>query len=397
MTGSFVVAQQLIEASLRTFRASFKNKQLCSPGRSKNQVSQLRSRIKRVEDQYESSLFTLVKETLAGTVRRGNLESDVAEQLDADISTALKLDLPTRLKRRLRSPKDELAEDLVFEAKSLHEYLSGPETGVAWTPQLGNPTESRRIIEQLEEKTRLLQMSIAVVVLHDDQSEYTEAVLRSMKILAKTAEAPPGCRYSDVGRALRYYPLMLLLYTIFICGVARRRTDLLRHVAALPLRHSEPGYISDITDSFFYSHHAHLLFNDMLERKLCEPIAARIQQAVDEYIGEEFAELSRDEYYFQGEFALALVRIDHMLSGGAHRERVVPVPGLYLYSHKADQSVSVLLAENHEWLAGLYSTPLRDILDHFDRNAVSVVSPNCFATGLTSGTVGLYDRVVPAQ
>src|SRR5207248_1883914 len=111
----------------------------------------------------------------------------------AEVGAALSgADLPSRLKIRLRTPKDALAEDLIAEAKLVRDFLYGSNTGLTWVPQLNNPEENKKIIEDLEERTRKLQLSIATIVLNDSKGEYTEALLRAVKVLAKAIEVPTG-------------------------------------------------------------------------------------------------------------------------------------------------------------------------------------------------------------
>ena len=127
------------------------------------------------------------------------------------------------MKARLRTPKDAIAEDIVAEAKSVREYLDGAETGLPWAPQLNNQAENKRIIEEIEEKTRELQLSVATIMLNDGKSTYADVLLRVIKLLAKVTEVPTGTPSNRIGQSLRYYPLGLILYTVFVCGVATGR------------------------------------------------------------------------------------------------------------------------------------------------------------------------------
>ena len=247
------------------------------------------------------------------------------------------MDLSARLKQKLRAPKDALAESLVAEAKALRNFLDGASTDLPWAPRLNDAGGNKKIVEILEEKTRSLQLSLATIVLNDRSNAYTDALLRAVKILAKTPEMPNGMQYNTTGEAVRYYPLGLILYTIFVCGVAAGRGDLLKQVLEIPLKRSRRRDPEHILELFYYWHDARALFNDAFSQTSCEPIAQRIRQVINDRVGEMFAEVSEPEFFFRGEFVLALAHIDLNITGGSAVEYQVPLPGLYLYMHEAYQ------------------------------------------------------------
>lgn len=350
-------------------------------------IRSLQSRVVKTEDQYNSALFKLVERAVSAiseTVERkpeqpGNLEINVSDSID--VGESLGMDLPTRVKHKLRTPKNAIAEDLIFEAKGLREYLDGADTGLTWIPQLKNPEGNKKIIADLEEKTQALQLSIATIMLNDNKGEYTDALLRSVKILAKATEVPSGVQYNRIGEALRYYPLALILYTIFICGVAANRGDVLKQVLEIPIKHRRRNGTSVITDVYFFYYEARALFNDAYEQRWCEPVAQRIRHVLSDKVSEMITEFSEPEYFFRGEFVFALTNIDKEMSGGEDTEHQVPLGGLYLYMHEAHDPIVEFLLENPEWFGKLYDHPLNNILDMFDRNAHKMAGSGCIAIG----------------
>ena len=351
-------------------------------------IRSLQSRVAKTEDQYNSALFKLVERAVSTIPERAertpeqlrDLEINVSDSID--VGESLGMDLPTRIKHRLRTPKNAIAEDLISEAKGLREYLDGAETGLLWAPQLKNPEGNKKIITDLEEKTQALQLSIAAIMLNDSKGEYTDALLRSIKILAKATEVPIGVQYNRIGEALRYYPLALILYTIFICGVAANRGGVLRQVLEIPIKHHRRNGASAITDVYFFYYEARALFNDAYEQRWCEPVAQRIRQVLSDKVGEMITEFSEPEYFFRGEFVLALTNIDKCMSGGEDAERRVPLGGLYLYMHEAHDPIAEFILENPEWFGKFYSHPLNEILDMFDRNAHKMAGSGCIAIGM---------------
>lgn len=310
-----------------------------------------------------------------------NLQIEVSDTID--VGDSLGIDLPTRIKQKLRTPKNAIAEDLISEAKRLREYLDGADTGLSWAPQLNNPEGNKKIISDVEEKTQALQLSIATIMLNDGKGEYTEALLRSLKILAKATEVPSGVQYNRIGESLRYYPLVLILYTIFICGVAANRGDVLKQVLEVPIKHPRRGgATSPITDVYFFSYETKTLLNDAYTQRWCEPIAQRVRQVLSDKIAELITEFSEPDYFFRGEFVLALTNIDKGMSAGEEADHQVPLGGLYLYMHEAHDPIVEFISENPDWFAKIYNHPINEIFDMFDRNASKMAGSGCIAIGI---------------
>ncbi len=368
-----VISQRQMEVLLEPLRESIRS---------------LQSRVGKTEDQYNSALFKLVERAVSaipGNVERkaempADLEINVSDTID--VGESLGMDLPARIKQKLRTPKNAIAEDLIAEAKNLREYLDSANSGLPWTPQLQNPEGNKKIISDIEDKTQSLLLSIATIMLSDSKGEYTDALLRALKILAKATDVPSGTQYNRIGVALRYYPLMLLLYTIFICGVAANRGSVLKQVLEIPVKHRQRNATSPITDVYFFSYEAKSLINDAYTQRWCEPIAQRVRQVIGDKIGEMITEFSEPEYFFRAEFVMALTNIDKGMSQGEAVEHRTPLGGLYLYMHEAHDPIMDFIAENPDWFAKLYDHPLNEILDMFDRNAHKMAGSGCIAIGM---------------
>jgi hypothetical protein len=362
-----IITQRQTELLLEPLRESVKNLQL---------------RIAKVEEQYNAALFKLVERAVSVLPAVDIQRSEAREELGAEIEDALSMDLPSRLRQKLRTQKDALAETLIVEAKTLRNFLERASTELSWAPKLNDAVGGRKIIETLEEKTRPLQLSLATIILNDRNETYTDALLRAVKILSKTIEVPTGTTYNSMGEGVRYYPLALLLYTIFVCGVAVRRGDLLKKVLAIPLRRSGRRQTEHILDLFYRWRGAGALFNDAFSQRWCEPMAERIRQVINDRIGEMFGEFSEPELFFRGEFVLALTPIDHSITIGSAGGEPTPLPGLYLYIEEAYEVIEEFLVERPDWLAKFYNSPMDEILRIFDRNASKAIAPNCIAIGL---------------
>lgn len=342
-------------------------------------IRTLQVRMGKTEEQYNNALFKLVERALSNSPTLVSENDDVG----TNARDIIGMDISSRIKARLRTPKDAIAEDIIAEAKMVRDYLDGAGTDLPWAPQINNQIESKRIIETMEKKTHELMLSVATIMLSDNKGTYTDALLRVVKLLAKVTDVPTGTSYNRLGESLRYYPLGLIVYTIFICGVATGKSDVLKRVMQVPVKRMHRPETADMTDIFFYWYDAGAIFNDASGQRRCAPIADRIRQVIRDNIGEMITEFSEPEYFFRGEFVLALTRIDVGMTYGEGVDYRVPLSGLYLYMNEGSEPITGLLFEHPEWLDKIYDHPLSEILDSFDRNANKMVGSGCIAIGLT--------------
>lgn len=363
-----IINQQQIELSLEPLRES---------------VRSLQSRVVKTEEQYNSALFKLIEHALL-SLPENNTEKRVKEkeEIKSNIEEALGVDLPTRFKQKLSTPQDALIKDIIAEAKSIQDFLEGTSTGIPWTPQLNNPIENKKAIEDMEEKVKSLQISIATIVLNDNKNLYTDALLRVIKIMAKVTEVPAGTTFNRFGENIRYYPLGIILYTIFICGTVSKRVDLLKKVLQVPLKYKTKNVTSSITNLLFYWNTAQPIFNDAMSSRFCAPIAQRVRQLISNNIGEMLSEYSEPEYFFRGEFTLALTHIDTDIGNKEGKNDRFPIHGLYLYMHEANNPITEIITNHSDFLDKLYKHPLNEILEAFDTNAHKLANSGCITIGV---------------
>lgn len=93
-------------------------------------------------------------------------------------------------------------------------------------------------------------------------------------------------------------------------------------------------------------------------------------------------EFSEPEYFFRGEFVLALTNIDKDINNGKGTEHAHPLGGLYLYMHEASEPMMDFLMENPDWFPKLYSHPINEVLSIFDSNAHEMAGSGCIAIGM---------------
>lgn len=368
-----IINQKQIEITLEPLKESIKN---------------LQARVLKTEEQYNSALFKIIETALKNTTQNRNAPKVENTEIASDIEEVVSVDLASRFKSKLLTPKDKLSEELISEAKKIREYIDGANTGLTWIPQLNNPEDNKKILENLEEKVKPFIDSVAMIILKDEKNIYKESLIKAIKILCKSIDAPSGTQYNRIGQGIRYYPLYLLLYVIFICGVVSNKGSLLKDILNLQIKHPRTKNASPITDVYFFAYEGKALINDAYKQRWCEPIAQRIRQFISDNISEHITEMSEAEYFFKGEFVLALSNINKVMNDGKQAEHRIPLGGLYLYLYECNEPITDLITELPDWLEKLYDHPLNELLDMFDKNATKMSGQGCFATG----THGLKTR-----
>lgn len=341
-------------------------------------VRMLQLRVARTEEQYGNALFKLVERAASAPPQSGpQIPAEQSNLADA-IGHTRALDLPTRLKRKLRKPANGLANELIAEAATLREYLDEGGTDLPWAPDPSDTDApaNRASIGALEERVRPILSSVAIVLLDDRDGEFTSALLRVVKTLARTS-IPIGTRFNQIGPALRDYPLVLLLYAAFVCGTQTNNGRILRQLLRIPLRRREGHGNENILNIFRGARRANGLFNTSFGTAWCEPIAVRARQVLSDTVAEMLPGTPEPEYFFRGEFVLALSGVDRGITEKVTEEQLVPLPGLYLYLSEANEAIRDFLLERPDWLGNLYLNPVSDILRVFDKSWQRAVSIYC--------------------
>jgi len=340
----------------------------------RDSVRTLQMRLGKVEDQYNSALFQLLERT-ATHLSASSTANRTSRALSDGVGEAVGLDLPTRFKHRLRTPNDGLAADLLAEARNLRDFLASSTPELPWNPHLKDPAANKDLLENLERRTRAVQLVLAEILLSKKGPAFADALIRSIKTLATEVQAPGGVLFNTFGEGLRFYPLGLILYTVFTCGVAARHGDLLRRILALELATPERGKRLPLTEALFRLHYAWEFFNNALGTKSCEPIGERLRQVLNDSLTELTADFLEPEVFFQGEFSMALAHLDACITKKV--DPAYPAPGLYVYRHEAQTPIIDIVSDPARWLQCLYSNPLNILLTAFDDSFKHIVNPLC--------------------
>lgn len=292
--------------------------------------------------------------------------------------------LATRLRQRLAGPLDQETRDLLQMALDLRAYLDAMDGDLPWEFGRGEPELELRVIQELEERVRELLSAVATIVAYDSKDALVEPLARVVRILAK--RPLPAGTFTDAGRALRLYPLYLVLTTIFVVGVPLGRASHLRKCLDVeiepafqneaPERVASVGYIVTDIDSILRRHGQPALISQRA-RELVSGAAFSVTVGVEPSI------------YYIGEFILGLAALE---TYGLDDDWSRPSQGTYLYNRDARSVLISFLRSRPEWLAHLFEHPIEALFSQFDRTAQRASTEYRLALGFTGGALEAYKQ-----
>jgi hypothetical protein len=276
---------------------------------------------------------------------------------------------------------------LLQESKALAGVMQGEVEACPWMLSIHNKQQCQQCIEYLEAKSERFVRILATIIHHDQNAQFITPVAKALKALAR-ASIFINTPFTNQSRWIRFYPLALAIYTVFIVGVQEEREQLLRSV--LGIRRNQQAdslpnfslvelllYLDGDSDSIFNAVHGPRYF---------APVAERIKIILLPWLEELL--LDANTAFYQGEFVLGLadIEVPHYLSD----EKRLYLQGLYLYYPEARPILKAFLCDSSQWLVSLYPS-LEDLLDIFDTTA-SKLGRSSFGRmdGFCSGAVAAF-------
>lgn len=232
--------------------------------------------------------------------------------------------------------------------------------------------------------------ALAKIVLNDNKNKYDEAIIQSLGYLVRYYEAPAGTTYTDLGLNIRYYPLIVSLYIIFIVGAFKKRQSLLKQVASIELlRRSFYEESYPIAYSLFFIRRAGDVFQTQYERypnsRWCDPVASYTKALLDRKLHIDDYLWDKDANFYVGEFLLSLLPLDVVDRDTGTPAIGHPSSGLFIYLSDSVPVIRRFLKNESAWVAKIFHRPFKDILKEFDQTAKNLVSGLCWAEGFVSG------------
>ena len=312
-----------------------------------------------------------------------NPESKTPSKNTRKIRYSSRINLIQEIQKTLASEIDPIAQGLAEEAKKINDFLDSNE--VSWALQVQDKKTGEEVIDKIEKVSDVFWHALSTLIEKDDKGEYEDTIIQTITYLARFAEAPTGVSYTSLGRHIRYYPLVVSLYILFIIGTFKKKNTLLRKIKEIPLIqrsiYDEP---SSIVYTLFHIRSSEEVFQtkrpDYPNRKWCDSVGTYIKEFLQGKIKINHPTWDFQTYFYIGEFLLCLTPIDLP-------EISRPSSGAFLYFNESEPIIKRFLSTNVDWAAKIYSRPFVDILSNFDENASKFGRGGCFASGFSSGAV----------
>lgn len=310
---------------------------------------------------------------------RGAVSPDEPRQLDAG------RDLVSSVRQLLVRGPAAVEDMLVGGALRVAEVMAESSAANPWVFGEMKAEQLRAVLEYLEERTFPLAEALATVARYDHEGVLTEAVCRSLRVMAKEPQ-PVGLHYRYIAQ-FRLYPLILCLYAVVLVGANERRGGLLKAVLNLSLQREERDGVDPIVVAFRRIRAASDVFKAALAREDFEPISVRVRDVLVPRLSALLVGSSSKDAFFVAEFVLGLAFLK--VSDSMHHGKL-PLPGIYVYESSAQRALTVFLAQRPEWLGEALGAPVESLLPVFDQTAAKVVSQGGWADGFTSGAMDAY-------
>jgi len=308
-------------------------------------------------------------------------ESDL---LKVDVLENTSLDLLGKMKVALEEQLDPVYTNLVAESKRISAFLRSDK--LRWDIYPNDTIACIESLNAIEAECLQFWKSLSYVIKNDNKHIYNKAIIDSITALSKSHEAPAGQNYTDLGTNIRYYPLVVSLYIVFIYGSATYNDKLLKHIKSLAL--SRKSFYSNdysILDSLFFIRRSSEVFQmkkpGYPNTKWCDAVGTVIKDLIIDIIETDEDIADATNLFFIGEFILCL-------SPTQQRRNEYPSSGAFFYYNDSEPIIKRLLIKEKEWLQKLFDGDLRTLLERFDKHAPSMANQRgCWGNGFQSEAV----------
>jgi hypothetical protein len=348
----------------------------------KQQILELQSKILDLDKQ--------LKQIKRNSTKR-ILKSDPEKRKMDQPQEILPVTISERIDMLLTKEEDEISKRLFEEANKINALLQSDE--IPWLINTTNKELSVEILSKLESTSNELWSAIVSLVMKDDKNQYADTLIKVIERLAIKFEPASGITFTDIGKSIRYFPILIALYLICICGVERKREKLLSKLLKLNLY--ERSYYTEplpITYVLFLIRRSETLFDPFYEgypnRRWCDPVASYCKILLDKKLNFQNGFIDKESAFFKGELILCLSPMDIIDQESSKPFIEHPSSGLYLYSGSATPILSRFLRLEKEWIKTIFYRPLEELLTKFDETAPKFGrGSGCWADGFSNGAL----------
>ena len=355
----------------------------------KQQLGNLRFELNEIEKKLD-----LVKKEKQKALSLEKPEVDTKKVLEKKAS----LNLLQEIENAFFLEEDPIKHGLIKEARKIQSFLES--NSIPWALQIPSREDGEKLLRNIEEISEIYWAALINIVLKDEKGKYDEAIIQSLGYLARYYEAPVGTSYNNLGINIRYYPLIVSLYIIFIVGAFKKRQTLLKKVADIELLrrslYEEPYHIAY---SLFFIRRAEEVFQTQHggypKSRWCDAVASYTKTLLDRKVHIDDCFWDKDANFYIGEFLLSLLPLDIIDKNTGTPIIGHPSSGLFIYINDSIPAIRRFLKNENKWVAKIFRRPFEDILKEFDETEKKLERRGgCWAEGFVSGA---FETVFPEK
>ncbi len=353
---------------------------------------ELRQEIKNIQSKLEEITKDLiVRETNKSSVTPGKDADKVIGLLEQKGTLHRKktTTLLHEIENAFVSEEDPVKDGLIKEARKVQFFLES--NSIPWDLQVRSKEEGQKLFSAIEKETETYWMALSKILLRDDKEKYDEAIIRSIGCLARYYEAPNSITYTNLGENIRYYPLIVSLYIIFMICAFKKKQSLLKAITGIELlRRSLYEESYPIAYSLFFIRRAGEVFQTQHENypnsQWCDSVASYIKNLLERKIHIDDCLWHKDANFYIGEFLLSLLPLDIVDKNTGTPAIGHPSSGLFIYISDSIPVIRRFLKYECNWIAKIFHRPFENILREFDETAKKLATGLCRARGFVSGS-----------
>jgi Putative DNA-binding domain len=285
---------------------------------------------------------------------------------------------------------DPITTGIKDETRKIINHINSE--SIPWNLTISNKDIGDQVLHDIENASNFLWEALAKILSNDDTGRYDDDIIKSIAYLAQYIEAPVGKAYTEVGVCVRYLPLVVSLYIIFIVGVSKKRNELLRKVLLVNIsRRSHYDAPLNIQEVFWFIRRADAIFQTQNPQypnsKWCDSVGIYIKMLLNRILSIDDPLWNIENAFFVGEFILCLSPMEYADKTSKVEVSGFPSPGAFLYFDAATPIIKRFLREDGEDIKSVFRRDFKEMLEGFDKNAARLIPFACHGSGFVSGAV----------
>jgi hypothetical protein len=276
--------------------------------------------------------------------------------------------LNEKIEKLLNKKRDPIGAELIHQAQYIKNLLE--KDHIPWELRSMDKKGVEQILSEIEEYSFDYWRSLFLLTVSSESESYELAIVKSFQVLASKSDAPVGTPFTEFGRSIRYLPLFVSLYIVFIGCIYSRNPKLLREILSIEVR-GRTSYDTAVPIPFI------LIYTRAIESFLkplhpnfpnqtwIDPCAAYVQSLLKRILIWDDPFWDFETEFFKGEFVLCLTPLDFPSPDGV-RPLLYPIQGSYLHFNAAINSIKKMLKKDRAMLEKIFVHPFKPILEKFD-------------------------------